>query len=260
MRGFAVTALACAMTFLPLAREARAADTIETWDAGGANVEVYMLMDGFGHGARSQALGADLLAGWGLSDRLSVYLSTSLSADGYPTAGAAELALGVFGTPIDTDHFDVDLLLDICAAGGGLGEFCLAPGLELNYDAAPGGTAWGLYARAGLLLTGREADAGADPAAARPERIVDAHATLGAYLTLDQRRQLLLEFDMTFHDRPAAGMAPAEVGGVALGYNALLTGALELISQVRLDLPQSGERTSLGGMVGFIATLPGGSP
>lgn len=244
---------------------ARAADTVETWAAGAGDVEFYMQMDGFGRRAHAQAVGGDLLLGWGVADRLSAYLATAMQADGYFTGGSAELAVGLFGTPLDTDHFDLDLMLDVCAGGDGLGDLCLGPAVELNFDAAPDGAAWGAYARAGLAVAGRGAEALAaaegeiaqSGASAGPERVVDGLLTCGGYLTLDERSQLLLEYDLKLHERREAGLATTEIGGVALGYNRLLNATLELVSQVRLDVPQDGESAAVGFTLGLIAAVPG---
>jgi hypothetical protein len=80
--------------------------------------------------------------------------------------------------------------------------------------------------------------------------------TVGAYWSLDERRQLLIEFDATAHDHAEGPESGYEVGGVAVGYNVMLHDTLELINQVRIDLPQSGEKAATGFMVGLIATLP----
>ena len=240
------------------------ADTIETWDAGSGDIDFYLMMDGMGQDAASQGVAGDMLLGWGVADRLSAYLAVSLMADGYFNDSGAEMGVGLFGTPVDTDHVDLDLVLDICAGVAGRREFCLGPTVELNLDAAPERTAWGFYARTGLAVSGRgesapEATAKVDGGAITgPARLVDGLLTVGGYLTLDPRRQLLLEYDVTYLDEPTPGEPAIEHGGLALGYNQAISDRLEFISQARFDVPQGGQTSSLSMMVGFIASLPGG--
>ena len=100
-----------------------------------------------------------------------------------------------------------------------------------------------------------------DPAAAesRSELTVRAEGTIGAYATLAQRHQLLVEYDMAWLPDHLAGEAAMAVGGVALGYNVSVADELELINQVAPDVPQAPDSLSASVMTGFIATLSGGS-
>ncbi len=255
---------------LLLAGPVPAADTLETWDAGCADVEFAVTLDGMGQDAGERAYCGDMLLGWGVARRLSAYVALSLAGSGDLRDGTPSAGLGVFGTPLETDHVDLDLHLEFGADGPGLGRINLGPSLELNLDAAPDRASWGLYARAGLALAEAaddEADAtaktGADPGATTPVdadgRTVDRLLTVGTYLTLDPKRQLLLEYDVIYHDEPEPGAPATEHGGLALGYNRLLGEQLELVSQVRWDVPQGGGDGALGMSLGVIATLPGGS-
>ncbi len=239
---------------LLLATVVQAADTVETWDKGAGDLDVYMLMEGVGSDQVSQAVAGDIMVGWGLADRFSAYLGTTMQADGYLMNGGTELGLGVFGTPVETDHLDLDLFLDLRSAGDGLSTLQIEPAFELNWDRAPDMSTWGLYLRGGLAIAGRESP----EKAAGAERYADLGMTIGGYWSLDASRQLLVEFDATVHDHPAGAGSGFETGGVAVGYNVFLHDTLELINQVRVDLPQRDERAGVGFMVGLIATLPGG--
>lgn len=235
-----------------------AADTLETWDAGSGNLDFYLTMDGVGRSLPEQGVAGDMLLGWGVADRLSTYLSMSLAADGALADGDAALGVGLFGTPVDTDHFDLDLVLDLCAGGAGLRDLCLGPSLELNLDAAPDLASWGAYVRAGLEITGREVgDAHAGKSAAAPGRLVDRVLTFGGYRSLGARSQLLLEYDLTWRDEPEAGGPAVERGGLALGFNRMLGDTLELVTQGRWDVPQGERDGAFGLTLGFIAGLPG---
>lgn len=256
-----LSAACCLAAPLP----ASSADTIETWDAGSGDIDFYLTMDGMGEDAASQGVAGDMLLGWGVADRLSAYLAVSLMADGYLDGGGTEMGVGLFGTPIDTDHVDLDLQLDICAGGSGLTDLCLGPAVELNLDAAPDLSAWGAYIRAGLAVSGRGApgDAPMAKAAAQgeaavgPTRLVDGLVTFGGYLSLDRWRQILIEYDLAWLDEPEPGEPALEHSGVAFGYNQVVSDRLEFISQARFEVPQNGQAGSLGFTIGLIASLPG---
>jgi len=224
---------------------ALAADTIETFDAGASDVELYSAVDGVGRGQQDQALGGEMVMGWGLARNLSAYLATSLEADGTLTGAETGLNLGVFGTPVDTDHLDVDLLLDLRVGGDGLREAMVVPAVEVNLDRQPDLAAHGVFARAAAEIAGSQDRE-------RPGRHVDLGLTVGGYWSLHPRHQLLVEYDATVHDDPDPGTPAVEAGGVALGFNSLLSPALELITEVKLDVPEA----TLGVMAGLIATLP----
>ena len=75
---------------------------------------------------------------------------------------AAEAWLsGIFGTPVDSDHFDLDLFLD---ASFSPDEFGLTPALELNFDLAPDLEVWGVYIRVEEGFSGRDESTEDDPA------------------------------------------------------------------------------------------------
>jgi len=228
---------------------ARAADTVEVWDPGAANVEVYGMLDGIGRSGADQALGGDMLAGWGLARGFGAYLGTTLSASGHLTDGQSELGLGVIAAPLDGEHWDLDLMLDVRAAGDGHGDVTISPAFELNWDRAPDLAAWGLYLRGGAAMTGVETAAGS-------ERLTDVCLALGAYWSLSPRAQLLLEVDGDLVDGLGDARSEFRAGGVAMGYNLVLGETLEWINEVRVDIPDAGEDSQVSYLVGLIATLP----
>lgn len=229
---------------------ARAADTVEHYARGVTNLDLYLGFDGVGPSEEKAAYG-EIMLGIGLMDRLSAFTGVVLQGDQTFSNGAGELYLGLMGTPLETDHLDLDLFLELRLSGESLSQFQATPSMELNVDADPQMGSWGLYLRAGLPLYGREVSGGSELA-------LQVETTLGAYLTLGKRHQVLLEYDMGFSPRPEADQHQAEVGGVALGYNLTLSDAAELISQVYLDLPQQGnESWAVNFMLGVIITMPG---
>ncbi len=236
-------------------RSASAADTTECFAVGPTDFEFYLSMAGLGLPASDQRLGSQIVLGYGLTQRLSGYLGTVLSADGNMVRGSSEIAAGIFGTPLDTDHLDLDVFLEF--SNDELDEFTTGPSLELNWDARPDQTTWGLYARSGLAISGSITLAGS-------RRTSDLELTMGAYWTVAPGHQLLVEFDGARKDN-AGGHSPLHdsekewtTGGWAVGYNAAINKTMELISQAYLDVPGDEESYSWGLMLGFIATMSPG--
>lgn len=199
-----------------LAAPARAADTIETFAPGSADAELHVATPGPGPGGDSLRTAA--VAGYGIARHFSGYAELDGDRSGAHTTQA--LHAGVFGTPLDTDHVDVDLLLDVAFHGW---RPDAAPGFELNLDSAPDGSGAGAY----LRLTGL-------PAGARA-------ATLGAYTRVVDGQQLFIEH---------TGGAPWTE--LAVGFNAMLRDNLELVTQVSTDLHTG----AFGSEFGVIITLP----
>jgi hypothetical protein len=228
---------------------AHGADTVETFDLGMSNVELYGAFAGTGQDAPDQSVAGDVVLGMGITPGFSAYLGTTMQANGYLTGSETELAAGAFGTVLDSDHLDLDLMLDLRSVGGDGGRFTVSPGFELNLDHTPGLATRGLYLRGNVSIAGTQTDTG-------PQRATDLAFTLGGYVTLAETRQLLIEVDVAEVDEFGGGHA-WEYGAVAIGYNAVINPALELISQVSVDIPQDDRDAALGFSLGFIATLPG---
>ena len=234
---------------LLLAGPGHAADTIETFDVGATDLEFYVGLDGLGPRGQDRTLSTEVVAGFGIVDGLSLYLATALEANHRFVDGSAGLGVGLFGTPLDTDHFDIDLVLDVGAAGPRFSELSVAPMAEFNMDLDPDMGSWGVFVRAGVEIAGRAGEEEAPPGVA-------VVINPGTYLTLGDRHQLLLEYDMAIV--PATADAPAEVdvGGLAVGYNVVVAEPMELVGQLYADLPQKEQETAIGLTLGFVATLP----
>lgn len=238
---------------------ARAADTIETWSVGEPALEIYVGFDGIGLGRYEKTISSDLYLNYGFTERFSGYAGASFFSNEYFKNPGGCGAIGIFGTPVDTDHFDLDLGVDVTFGKEG---FSLTPNLELNFDLVPDGGKWGVYFRLEELITGltgskvKAVDAVAGEAGSSFQIIPETVLTAGTYWTVKDGHQLLLEYDIGFANKPAAGEKVMEVGGLALGYNVMLTDALELISQVYFDIPQAGEDFAFGLNVGLIVYFP----
>jgi hypothetical protein len=233
---------------------AHAADTVETWDVGASNVDFYAGFDGIGPESANRAIYSDIMLGYGIINRLSAYLGTTLQGNESFGDGQKSIYLGVYGTPVDTDHLDLDLFLNVSVGGAVLSEVQLAPSIELNFDLDPERRSWGAYLRIGMPVYSRSR-ASDTTDAVEHNPAFSAVVNPGIYLSITENHQILLEYDMSFHKWSAAEH-PVDVGGVALGYNVKLSESIELINQVYLDIPHPGEPVAVGLMTGFIATLP----
>jgi hypothetical protein len=141
----------------------------------------------------------------------------------------------------------------------------IAPAVELNLDAKPDLALCGLYLRAEEALEGRDDSVEDNPATDADETrekytfAPTTALTVGAYVTIAEIHQILVEYDIAFHhglnDAPEGKPEVVEHGGVALGYNVVVSENFEILSQVSVDIPNSGEKVAAGFMVGLIASI-----
>ena len=228
-----------------------AADTVETWGHRAKDVDFYVGYEGRGHTTGPRRLASELMVGYGIKDRLSGYFGSTVEGEGTLTAPSAGLFAGLFGTPIDTRHFDLDLFLSARLAGARLREYEVTPAFEINLDRTPERDSFGVYLRVALPVA-RSLDGVGGNSRRQTEYLVEVNP--GVYLTLAGRHQVLLEWDVTLHPGRAE-QRPTE-RGVALGYNVALSAAIELINELHLSLPGRGASPTLAFTMGFIATLP----
>lgn len=225
---------------------AHAADTVETFDLGLGEFELYLGIDGLGHPLEEQTRTADALLGYGVVPRLSLYVAPSWSVDGYLGESALGLEIGGFGTPIDTDHVDLDLGL-AAATDGAFGAY--SDFLELNLDLEPDLSLAGLYVRGGLTVSGGQDDQG------RALISLEPGSTVGVYVSPTEEHQILAEIDCGWVEGPR-GRPEWRHGALHLGYNIGLLDHLELIQEISFDIPDRGEDWGMGFFVGVIATRP----
>ncbi len=232
---------------------ARAADTTETFDAGAADVELYLGLDGLGNRRVDREVLGEVLVGYGLADRFSVYLASSLAANESLEAGHPDVSFGFLATPVDTERFDLDLTLELGAGADGFDVQQVVPGLEANLDLDSALGPWGLFLRAGLPLV-REPHVRADGSTAhRTGHSLELNP--GIHLAVAEGHQLLAEYALALVPGEDDEPATWENGGAALGYNVVLSETLELITQA--SLAPGDDKWVAGLMFGFIATLPG---
>ena len=239
------------LTLSTIVLPAMGADTVETWDLGATNLDYYMGADGLGRPSGDGEVFGDIMLGYGLAERFSAYLGASLLADRSLGDGHHHTYLGIFGTVHDRDHVDLDVFMDM---SGGQGGLALTPSIELNFDRDAEQQSWGLFLRAGVELGNCGDDDECDEGSIKADFAVNP----GAYLTLGNGSQLVIEYDSTYASNRAASGHDWEYGAVALGWNVPVTSSIELINELHFDVPQDDEPMSWGVMVGFIATLPAG--
>lgn len=254
MYQFIIRIIAVTLFIIPMATTDRvhAADTTEVYDIGATDFEFFVGFEGIGLDKYEKELSVSALAGFGFIDAFSGYLAIDGASNEYFTEGSAELSVGVFGTPLDTNHVDLDLVLNF---GAGADHFEMTPGLELNLDLRNDLELAGLYLRLEETFTGRDESSEEE---SEPKYVVAPQAgfVIGAYWSVIPEHQILLEYEMGLLHNPSAGERRVEVGAVALGYNLMVVDSLELLGQLSLDIPQKDEDVSVGVMLGLISTMP----
>jgi hypothetical protein len=219
---------------------ARANDTVEPFDQGAWDAELFAGHEGVGRPLHDQCASAQMLLGYGLVDRLSAYVDVTGRLVPAGPEDAMEPHVGIFGTLVDSDHVDLDLGL-----GGGLqvsGEgtaHTLELAGELNLDHDPNSETFGTYLQPGIAWL--------NPGGEGSE--LEIGSGLGAYVTALSVHQFLLESRVRF--------APdLQWETVSLGYNVKFTPTVELLTELGLDLSAGARSAAVGASIGFIFTLP----
>ena len=169
----------------------------------------------------------------------------SFSSNGYLTAADSDFSLTLLSTVLDTEKFDLDLML---SAGTG----SISPGLELNFDPTE---IFGIYLRVGASIYGGDKTV-TDPEDDPWEVDFSLNLTPGVYLNVKEGHQLLLEasFDLGWCDE-ADHSGNLDLWSVALGYNFMVTEKIEIVTEVKTFHPDGGDQ-EFGIGFGVIASLP----
>ena len=93
-----------------------ASDTTETFPVGVSEVDLFSGFEGMGRRRGERALSGDFMLGIGLIERLSAFVGTAFEANEYFHDPQVVAYFGLLGTPLDTPHVDLDLML---TCGGG---------------------------------------------------------------------------------------------------------------------------------------------
>lgn len=247
------TGLLAVAVFL-ISTRVMAVDTVEPFGEGAFDLEYYAGVNGLGRGVTETTLDGALQLGYGLTPRVSAFVSGGLSSDTRLLGGDGEVGLGVFATVVDGRHFDADLFLS--SGFGRDGLICVGGtlGLELNLDLGP----FGLFATACETMSGRKARSREDCPSVdhHVERFFDTEAVLGGHWVVADGHQVLASYDFVVHHVPEPEQPCHEAGRVGLGYNVMIHEAVELIHEGSWEIPQGEKTGALGFMVGVITTLP----
>lgn len=255
MRRYLMAAAGAALLSVAAEGEAMAADTVEPTAHGTVDLEAYAGWEGMGRPRDERGVVGDVLLGVGLLPRFCAYVGTTFSGDETFDRTSRIIAMGLIGTIVDTDHVDLDLSLDGSVAASSEGGLSIGPCVELNVDARPDLQLAGGYVRLSAPLYGIETDPTASGLRQEHGIHLNLVAVTGGYVTLGEIHQILLEVDFWYDLDIRHGDRAVDMGGIALGYNVGVHEALELISQIYLDVPAHGGRTSVGFLVGLIGTL-----
>ncbi len=234
-----------------------AADTIEPFGPGLSDLEAYVhILENPGGGETGRAVLAETISGYGFTPRLSG--AFGVSWEGVPGQSSSTTALAgtLFGTLVDTPHVDLDAYLGAGAPLDGSRTIEAVPGLEINLDFGPDQAVAGAYLRVEWPL-GVPVSSG-DARTARPGRIpAEVTCLVGAYVTLGEGHQLLVELPAGVSLEHGILRADAIPGEIVVGYNARVAGAVELITQVAVEwasVETQGLAASSGVMLGVIVT------
>ncbi len=255
--------------FLLLADVSYGGDTLEQFDPGFSDFELFFGYLGAGKEEPERGLAAETVAGIGITDWLSGYLALTGEANEKLSEGMGGFGFGAFATPLDTDHFDIDLGIDVAVGGLGSGEsnetghshgeFTFTPFLEINWDADPDMNGFGAWLWVEHAIGGRD-DSTLDVHGNELRNFTVTSGTgllLGAYYRFLERHQIALTYDVAFHHHARGGERTFENGGASLGYNVMVVpDRLELITEARFDIPQDDEDFGTDFLLGFIATFP----
>lgn len=270
MKKLLAASLLTAACLLPV--QAFAGDTTETVDVGTLEVDPTFSIDGMGDGKPSVNTGVTVV--YGVLDGFNLNASVGYSSNEGMAGGHADLGIGMLWTPLDTDHFDLDVMLDFGYEFGGVEDgaytiphsadawqnnaYSITPSVELNYDLDPDLALWGLYLRFGLPISGdyvKKEDVPNPKYEAKAD--VGMSLTLGTYFTFAEVHQILLEggFDV---ENLAKNLGDTGIASpfISLGYNVGITDSFELTTEIAFNLPTDDDEFSatltIGGIFGML--------
>lgn len=260
MKKLLAASLLTAACLLPV--QAFAGDTTETIDTGTLEIDPTFSIDGMGD---SNNVNTGVSIVYGVLDGFNISASVGYGANEGLAGGHADLGLGMLWTPLDTDHFDLDVMLDFSYGFGGAwgGAYSLTPGVELNYDLEPDLALWGLYLRFGLPIyggyVGGDVDGEGDSFSIGMEAKADVGIalTLGTYFSFAEIHQILLEGGFNV-DNLAKNLGDAGISGpfLSVGYNVQITDTFELTSELAFNFPIDGDpftaTLTIGGIFGML--------
>ena len=174
--------------------QAYAGDTTELIDHGTLEIDPTLSLTNIHDG--KPGFSSELSLGYGVTDFLTTSIAfTQSSAEALADSDLA-VTLGFLSTPLDSDFFDIDVMLDFSLEGLGAGpaSYAVTPGLEFNFDLDPDMSSWGLYLRLGLPIHSEHIiDLKSDDESLKTD--LDLEFTLGTYLSFGDIHQISSKAD-----------------------------------------------------------------
>lgn len=249
LRRFAHFIVSFVFVFVP--SHAMALNTNEPISPDKYNIEAYLAFEGMG--ADDMAVSNEIAFAFGITDRLDLVLGVS---QGVEASGSERpnisTSLGVMVNFIDTEIFDVDLMLDFSVVDIAKSpEYIVTPSFEFNFDADPEMLTWGIYARIGLPMYAVKEDEGFEARHAKYYSKVDLIFTLGCYCWLGESHHFLLEQSLSVVDFSK----DYRLEPLAFGYNYVIKDDVGLITEAAFTLPVNGAQFAAHLVIGFIWAL-----
>lgn len=219
--------------------QAYAGDTTELIDHGTLEIDPTLSLTNIHDG--KPGFSSELSLGYGVTDFLTTSIAfTQSSAEALADSDLA-VTLGFLSTPLDSDFFDIDVMLDFSLEGLGAGpaSYAVTPGLEFNFDLDPDMSSWGLYLRLGLPIHSEHIiDLKSDDESLKTD--LDLEFTLGTYLSFGDIHQILIEGGFTAANL-AENLGERDVLDpfLSLGYNVQILDTFELTSELAFDIPKN---------------------
>jgi hypothetical protein len=219
---------------------ANALDTTEPYDRGFSDFELTGSYSGIGNSRSSRTLGWEGLIGVGITERFSASVIYAMESDDYFAPRDDELVLELFFTPVDLKTFDLDLFGGTGTNGG------LGLGIECNLD----------FPQFGIQLVVEESlDNKGNP---DDERLFTTGIAPLVYYNISKAAQLLAGIDFSIPHGSSNNDSSLDIGNAVIGYNIILSDAVELLAEAGVDIPQEDENLSFGFAIQLISTLPAG--
>lgn len=213
-----------------MSTQALALDTTELLDPGVVEVAPMIALTNIHDGKPGFA--SEVAFGYGVADFMTLQgIFSAATGEGLSDAGFAFVLEAIF-TPLDTEMFDIDVVLDFSYDSG---SYIVTPSFEFNLDSDDDMSSWGAYLTLGLPITSARI---IEDEETEVKSDVSLELGIGFYVSFVTDQQLFIEGGFTAANL-AENLGEREVSGgyVALGYNATLFENFELTSEFRVDIP-----------------------
>lgn len=210
-----------------MSAQAFALDTTELLDPGVIEAAPAISLTNIHDG--KPGFSSEIAVGYGVADFMTVQAILSAGTEEGLADPSFGFTLETVFTPLDTEHFDIDFVLDFSFESGFYG---VTPSFEFNFDSDNDMSFWGAYLTLALPVTSMRAEDG------KVKSDLGLEMGLGFYISFVEDQQLFLEGGFTYANLAEnLGKADIEGGYVALGYNFALFENFELTTEFRVNIP-----------------------